>query len=332
MSPETLCTSSLMLELQELFIDSIFDEELSQPRLLGQHTFSSKTINGLTKFRDQNDYQYINHPYTREKFYISNANQLPKNIIIEDLFLIYRFYCKKNKITDQSLKNLMSYFVKLFVTRQKKINTFSCFFNLQNQIQDLMLKKIVDLLNISQEEITNILSMDDKQLADHNNYGYKLTDNEFNNILFLAIKYNLIRLINLLLLTNCRIDVNLKDKQGKTSFFWACYHNNVIVAKMLVELGADIYIKDKKNNTPFSWAYRNNNKGILDLAKKLFNNIDHNDSDYIHSKLLWNYHHKKHLHKQNNQLQEEDNTLEWTLVVSKNHRRFQRINSPVNEI
>ena len=332
MSIETLCTSSLMLELQELFIDPVFDEELSHPRLLGQHTFSSKTINGLTKFCDQNGYQYINHPYTREKFYISNANQLPKNIIIEDLLLIYKFYCKKNKITDESLKNLMSYFVKLFVVRQQKINTFNCFFNSQHQIQDILLKKIVDLLNISQEEITSILFMEDHQLEDHNQAEYKLTDNELNNILFLAIKYNHIKLIHLLLPTSCKIDVNLKDKQGKTSFFWACYHNNVIIAKMLVELGADIHIKDKKNNTPFSWAYMNNNQNILALAKKLFDNVSGNDSDYINAKLLWHYHHKKHSHKQSNQQQEEDDSLEWSLVVSKNHRRLQRINSPANAI
>lgn len=332
MSPKTLCTSSLMLELQELFIDPIFDEELSHPRLLGQHTFSSKTINGLIKFCDQSGYQYVSHPYTREKFYMSNANQLPKNIIIEDLLLIYRFYCKKNKITDESLKNIMSYFVKLFIFRQKKISTFNYFFNLQNEIQDILLKKIVDLLNISQEEITSILSMDDNQLEENNKNWYKLTDDELNSILFLAIKYNHIRLINLLLLQNCKIDVSLKDKQGKTSFFWACYHNNLIMARMLVELGADIYIKDRKNNTPFIWGYRNNNKSIIDFAKKLFNNAEYNESNYINSKLLWHYHHhKKHLHKQN-PLQEEDNTMEWTLVVSKNHRRLQRINSLVNAI
>ena len=98
---------------------------------------------------------------------------------------------------------------------------------------------------------------------------------------------------------------------------------------MLAELGADIYVRDKKNNTPFSWSYGHHNKGIIDLAKKLFNNSEYNN---FNAKLLWNYHHKKNLYKQNNQSQEEDNTFEWKLVVSKNQRRSQRINSLVSVI
>ena len=274
MQPKAAQYNTLMLELEELFLDPISNQTLSCPRLLGKHTFSSQTINKLTKFYDDDGCQYIYQPYTREKFYINTAKDLPRNILIEDLYLIYA-YCRKFIHDNQDFNNTISYFIKLFSGDHERLN----------EIEDILLKKILELLNIDKKSI------------------FKTPSNAcFNRVLFMAIKYNKNRLINLLLLQDITINVELKDKQGKTSFFWACYYNNIKIAQKLKDLGADIYVRDKKNKSPF-------------LSRP---------------QLFWHYHHKRYLNKQN--IQQEVSELapaldEWTLVVSKHYRRDNRLHN-----
>lgn len=313
--------NTALLELEELFGDPIFHQTLSCPKLMGQHTFSSEVINKLTKFYDSDGCPYIYHPYTREKFYITTAAELPDNILVEDLLLIFSYY-KKIKIDDQSLKNIMGYFIKSLLIQQRKLNQTTGLLNSKNEIQDILFKNIAEFLGVSME-IVNILSATNLAKLE-NVYEYKPSDIDFNKILFMAIRRNNHRLTNLLLLENFNIDVHMKDKKGKTSFFWACYHNQPVIAQKLVDFGADIYVKDKQNNTPFSWCYKRNQKSIIELAQKLFNNIDANSlKNYLNPKLLWNYHHIRHAHKNNNQPKAEEEP--WILVVSKSHKRRIRL-------
>jgi len=258
--------NTLIHQLEELFTESISNELLSSPILWGQHTFSKQTINSLTIYYDDdssnydnydNNYndesyendenyedssQYIEHPYTRNILYINKIQELPENIIINNLIVIF-LYCKTIESNHKMVRNIMVYFIKCLLIQQKNIHNTAHLLNLNNEIQDLLLKNISELLKCT-KEVVEILS------------GIKISKNIFNpsnfhlnEILFMAIKQNNIKIANLLLSQNFKIDVNTMDSHEKTSLFWASYHGQQKTAKTLLDLGANANAQDLKSLT-----------------------------------------------------------------------------------
>ena len=357
--------NALISQLEELFIDPIFNQVLYAPRLLGQHTFSAATIDRFIRCIDSDHCTYIDHPYTREKFYINKAKELPENIIINDLLLVFS-YCKASKIDEQTLRDTMVYFIKCFLVQQKKLNKAACLLNSKNEIHDILFKNLIELLEMNKEVMEILTSSNVNDLLQ--NHNCKLSDVFLNGMLLMSIKHNNQRLIKILSLHQFKIDVGLKDKKGKTSLLWACYHNQPQIAKILIDLGADGQVKDQKRKTPLFWACYHQEKTIVkmimdseghinmqkktsenqtnkaplslhcdseqqsvrELAKVVLSNKDGVDiKKLFHEKqLLLSYHHKRHVHKYSNQ----PSTNDWILVTKallNHHRRRVRHYCPV---
>jgi ankyrin repeat protein len=69
-----------------------------------------------------------------------------------------------------------------------------------------------------------------------------------------------------LLLATEGIDVDLKDKYGRTPLLWAAANGHEAVVKLLLATeGIDVDLKDKYGRTPLSWAAANGHKAIIKL-------------------------------------------------------------------
>lgn len=76
--------------------------------------------------------------------------------------------------------------------------------------------------------------------------------NDINNILKKVQLYNADML---LFLIELGLDINIKDKKGKTALHYACYSiNSIETVKEIMKYGADINIKDRKGLTPLHLA------------------------------------------------------------------------------
>ncbi len=85
--------------------------------------------------------------------------------------------------------------------------------------------------------------------------------------LHLAVYNGYIEIINFLV-TTCHADIESKDIDGGTPLSWAAYENKLIVAELLLNLGAKIDEPDFENRTSLHWsAYR----GHVDMVKFLIN-------------------------------------------------------------
>ena len=60
-------------------------------------------------------------------------------------------------------------------------------------------------------------------------------------------------------------DINIKDKDGKTPLYLACYYNNTELAKLLLEYGADVNSKNESGITPLFWSCSKNNTELVKL-------------------------------------------------------------------
>lgn len=65
------------------------------------------------------------------------------------------------------------------------------------------------------------------------------------------------------LLNNVNIDY--KDKNGKTALFYAVLEHNIDLCNLLIEKGANPYIKDDRNLMPIHYAVLTNNYDIINL-------------------------------------------------------------------
>ncbi len=251
-------------KLEELFTESISNRLFMSPRLWGQHTFSKNTINRLVASHGKNNSKYIQHPYTRENLYIEQIKELPENTIINDLILIF-WYSKTIEIDNQTLKNILVYFIKCLLIQQKKINQTTHLLNAKNEIQDLLLKELAEFLECTKEIVEILSSTTSLKKHDYN----RPSNFHLNGILFMAIKQNNYRLINLLL-HQIKIDVNIEDKKGKTALYWACCNGLKYVAEILIGWGANVNVQDLTNRTtPLFWACYH---GELELAEILLEN------------------------------------------------------------
>jgi len=61
-------------------------------------------------------------------------------------------------------------------------------------------------------------------------------------------------------------NVNSTDKLCRTPLYWACYNNNLRMAKLLLGNGAGASINmTSSNKTPLYWAYKNGNRKMVEL-------------------------------------------------------------------
>ncbi|KAG8673979.1 hypothetical protein FPOAC1_007298 [Fusarium poae] len=69
-----------------------------------------------------------------------------------------------------------------------------------------------------------------------------------------------------MLLDTGKVDVDAKDKNGRTPLLWAAENGHEAVVKMLVDTGkADVDAKDNNGQTPLSWAARNGCEAVVKM-------------------------------------------------------------------
>jgi hypothetical protein len=258
--------NTIISKLEELFTESIFPILLNFPILWGQHTFSKSTINNLTIYYDKYKRKYITHPYTRARVYVNKINELPENIIIKDLILIF-LYCKTIEGNKNIIRKIFIYFIKALLTQQKKLDKTNHLLDVNEEIQDILLRDIVELLKYK-KNVIKILSTQD--FGDKNNYYKKYTPSNvhLNEILFIAIRQNNDRLIDILLSKKFNIDLTIKDQKEKTALHWACYYGQKKAVKMLLDMKADVNAKDINGQTPLYWACFNKRPEIVEMLLK----------------------------------------------------------------
>lgn len=249
-------------KLKEFFTEQVSNKILKSPILWGQHTFSNITINQLTIFYDKkHKNMYILHPYTRDIFSINKTSMLPENTLIHDLLLIFA-YCRSIKLLGSTLKGIFIYFIQALLIQQKQLNQTDYIKVVNNRIQDLLLKELVKFFKCNKQVI---------KILKATNFSKKLhkpSNTHINGIFFMAAKKNNERLINLILSKKFKINVNLKDKNGKTLLHWACYHGNYKLVKSLLVRKADHQMRDNANMQPMQVISNNNNLEITNLLIK----------------------------------------------------------------
>jgi hypothetical protein len=297
--------SEFIFELEELFSDPIINQTFVCPKLMGQHTFSCRTIERLAKHYEEG-VCYVMQPFTREKFYINSAKDILSNELVSDLLLIF-LYCKKEQFNEYQTKNILRYFV---------LNSVKSYdYNII--IKDITFINIAKLLDISRQELNNIYA---NNMCINN---INISDICLNDIFFKAVKLNKSNLINMMLFNNFELDLYKKDRHHKTLFFWACYNNNIPLAKLLVQLGADIYIKDYLGNHPFVWAYKYNYVQTIRFAEILCKKMQQNKAkleDY-NKKIFWNFNSEVHINTNEEFKQAEISLKEGNWQVVKNKSR-----------
>jgi len=77
-----------------------------------------------------------------------------------------------------------------------------------------------------------------------------------------------------LLLNDKRIDINKADDDGWAPFYSACYNGHVEIVKYLLESGREIDInkKDKNGKTGLDWIREKGNTDIVNLIESFQNN------------------------------------------------------------
>ena len=62
-------------------------------------------------------------------------------------------------------------------------------------------------------------------------------------------------------------DINIRDRQGRTSISWAAQYGFKESLKLFLERGADITIKDNEGQTPLDWAVTMGNNEAAEILK-----------------------------------------------------------------
>jgi ankyrin repeat protein len=72
-----------------------------------------------------------------------------------------------------------------------------------------------------------------------------------------------------LLLDTGKVDVDAKDKEGRTPLWWAARSGHEAVVKLLLETGkVDVDVKDQERRTPLSWAAEAGHEAVVKLLLK----------------------------------------------------------------
>ena len=259
--------NTLLNTLEELFTESVSLQLLRSPMLWEQHTFSKSTINRLAVFSSKQNNRYITHPCTRNNICVDKIKELPENFIIQDLILIF-LYCKSIEIDNKTLRNIFIYFINILLVQQKKLNRTNHLLNSSNHIQDVLLRNLGEALKCT-KQIIKILTI---PFCKNVISGYKVIrplDIHLNGILFMAIKYNNDRLIDLMLSLKLEIDVSIVDKKNKTLLHWACYYGKKELVTKLINFNANLNAQDVDRRSPLYWACYNNK---YEVAKVLLQN------------------------------------------------------------
>ncbi|UKZ77558.1 hypothetical protein TrVFT333_005281 [Trichoderma virens FT-333] len=82
------------------------------------------------------------------------------------------------------------------------------------------------------------------------------------------------------------ININCKDNNGQTPLSWAAGNGHKDVADLLLKYGADLNRKDNNGRTPLSWAAGNGHKDVADLLLKYGAGLNGKDN-YGWTPLSW---------------------------------------------
>ena len=67
------------------------------------------------------------------------------------------------------------------------------------------------------------------------------------------------------------MNIDFKNKDGKSALFYACINGNIDICKFLISQGARIDCRDDRNLMPVHYALINNNNDIVELLCKIGN-------------------------------------------------------------
>jgi ankyrin repeat protein len=71
-----------------------------------------------------------------------------------------------------------------------------------------------------------------------------------------------------ILLDTDKVNVNLKDPDGRTPLSWAAESGSEAVVKFLFNIGiVDVDSKDRDGQTPLLWATRNGREAVVELIQ-----------------------------------------------------------------
>ena len=271
--PRNGCDNKTIIsELEELFTDPICHQLLRTPILWGQHTLSKSTINHLA---DNHNNKCISHPYTRDIVYINKIKELPEKLIIQDLILIF-LYCKSIEIDNKTLRTIFVYFINILLIQQKKLNQTNHLLNFDNQIQDLLLRNFAEILKYK-KQIIKILTISLRRDISSYYKVSKPSNVHLNGILFMAVKYNNDRLVDLICSQKLEIDVSIVDKKHKTLLHWACYYGKKELVLKLISIGLDPNVQDINGQSPLYWACHNNKHEIAEILLQHNADVDVKD-------------------------------------------------------
>jgi ankyrin repeat protein len=94
-----------------------------------------------------------------------------------------------------------------------------------------------------------------------------MSSTEVENLFFEEIKSRTPHIEKIeVMLESGLVDLEAKNKRGKTPLHWASYNDSIAIAKLLLERGADVGAKDEYGQTPLHYASANN---YIELAKLL---------------------------------------------------------------
>jgi hypothetical protein len=102
--------------------------------------------------------------------------------------------------------------------------------------------------------------------------GYSQRFPQATTGLHLSARFGLVSLSKILLTAGCKdssINVNSKDKYGRTPLSWAAEQGHEAVAKLLVGTGkVDVDSKDRYGRTPLSWAAEQGHEAVAKLLRR----------------------------------------------------------------
>jgi len=107
-----------------------------------------------------------------------------------------------------------------------------------------------------------------KILKGENPQNINIFDENRESPLYVAVKYNRVDLVKLLLASNPPADPNVANAYGYTPLYWAAENGNEEIVVLLLEAGADPNIASTYNHTPLSRAEKRQHKSICNLLLK----------------------------------------------------------------
>jgi len=99
------------------------------------------------------------------------------------------------------------------------------------------------------------------------NINLNMTGDYDNTAFMFAIKHDNIDIARLLL--DAGADVNAKSYYNYTALIWASEKNKTDIIKFLINAGANVNAKDRKDNTALTWAIKHDNTEIVKLLEDI---------------------------------------------------------------